>query len=117
MAHLRRSLLAELKIVCDKRRALYEETPASTPHSFLAVIRTRVESLAFLAELKKHEDKARTLFADVFSPVPRELHGFTKPAGFATGFSGVRVGVQNSVPQRNPYPCHGYVGWPWVDGG
>jgi len=38
------------------------------------------------------------------SPVPRELHGFTKPAGFATGFSGVRVGVQNFVPQRNPYP-------------
>jgi len=36
--------------------------------------------------------------------VPRELHRFTKPAGFATGFSGVRVGVQNSVPQRNPYP-------------
>jgi len=36
--------------------------------------------------------------------VGRELHGFTKPVGFATGFSGVRVGVQNFVPQRNPYP-------------
>jgi len=47
----------------------------------------------------------------------RELHGFTKPAGFATGFSGVRVGVQNSVPQKNPYPWHGYVGWCQVDGG
>ena len=32
--------------------------------------------------------------------------------GFATGFSGVRVGAQNFVPQRNLYP----VGWWWVDG-
>ena len=46
----------------------------------------------------------------------RELHGFTKPVGFATGFSGVQVGVQNSVPQKNPYPWHGYVGWCRVDG-
>ncbi len=38
--------------------------------------------------------------------------------GFATGFSGVRVGVQNFVPQTNPYPWHGYrglvAGWWWV---
>ena len=70
MRHLRKSLLAELKIVCERRRSMYEETPVSPPHSFIAVIRTRVESLAFLAKLKKHEEKARTLFADVFSPVP-----------------------------------------------
>ena len=37
-------------------------------------------------------------------------------AGFATGFSGVQVGVQNFAPQRNLYPWHGYVGWRWVDG-
>src|SRR6266545_7562289 len=30
--------------------------------------------------------------------------------GFATGFSGVRVRVGNSVPPKNPYPWHGF----WV---
>jgi len=40
----------------------------------------------------------------------RECHGFSEPAGFATGFSGVRIRVGNSVPPKNPYPCHGF----WV---
>ena len=40
----------------------------------------------------------------------RECHGFLKPAGFAMGFSGVRVRVGNSVPPKNPYPWHGF----WV---
>src|SRR6266545_4800796 len=30
--------------------------------------------------------------------------------GFATGFSGVRVRVGNSIPPKNPYPWHGF----WV---
>jgi hypothetical protein len=42
--------------------------------------------------------------------VVRECHGFSKPAGFATGFPGVRVGVQTFVPRKNPYPWHGYTG-------
>ncbi len=70
MVHLRKILVAELKVVCGQRRHLYEETPVSPPQSFLAIIRTRVESLAFLAKLKKHKEKARTLFVDVFAPVP-----------------------------------------------
>ena len=42
---------------------------------------------------------------------PREWHGFEKPAGNAMGFDGVRVRVENSVPCKNPYPCHGYPGF------
>jgi len=70
MARLHKNLLEELKIVCEKQRQLYENVPSTPPHSFLAVIRTRVESLTFLAKLKQHEDNARTLLADVFKPVP-----------------------------------------------
>ena len=39
-------------------------------HNFLCVIRDKIESLASQEELKKHEDAARVLFADVFQPVP-----------------------------------------------
>ena len=70
IAQIHKSVIAELKIVCNKRRQLYEEVPQSAPHSFIASIHTRVESLAFQETLKQHDSNARTLFADIFSPVP-----------------------------------------------
>ena len=70
MSNLHKQVLEELKIVCEKRRRLLETVPSTPPHLFLAVIRTTIESLAFQAKLKQHENNARTLFADVFEPVP-----------------------------------------------
>jgi len=70
ISHLHKSLLAELNIVCSKRRHLYEGVPDTPAHSFLAVIRTKIESLAYQDSLKHHENKARTLYADIFNPVP-----------------------------------------------
>ena len=70
IAHIHKSVIAELKVVCDKRRGLYEEVPQSPPYSFIASIRSRVESLAYQEKLKHHESNTRTLFADIFSPVP-----------------------------------------------
>ncbi len=48
------------------------------------------------------------IFSQCNSANARECHGFLKPAGFAAGFSGVRVWVGNSVPPKNPYPWHGF---------
>ena len=70
IAQIHKSVISELKIVCDKRRNLYEETPQLPPYSFIASIRSRVESLAYQEKLKQHESNARTLFADIFSPIP-----------------------------------------------
>jgi len=67
---LQKTLLVELKIVCARHRKLYEGVHMSPPQSFLAVIHNKIESLAYQNLLKDHEQKARTLYADVFSPVP-----------------------------------------------
>ena len=37
-----------------------------------------------------------------------DCHGYTRPAGFVPGFSGVWVWVPLSVPQQNLYPSAGY---------
>ena len=37
-----------------------------------------------------------------------DCHGYTQPAGFVPGFSGVRVWIPLSVPQQNLYPSAGY---------
>ncbi len=70
IAQIHRSVISELKIVCQKRRKLYEEVPETPVHSFIASIRSRVESLAYQETLKQHDTNARTLFADIFKPVP-----------------------------------------------
>jgi len=70
IAQIHKTVIAELKVVCDKRRNLYDEVPQSPPYSFIASIRSRVESLAYQEKLKRHDSNARTLFADIFSPVP-----------------------------------------------
>ena len=40
--------------------------------------------------------------------------GWSNPAGFATGFAGVGVGVGICQPQKNPYPQHGLWGFVWT---
>jgi hypothetical protein len=70
IAQIHKSVLAELKIVCDRRRSLYNDVPETPPHSFITSIRTTMESIAYQESLKQHDANAHTLFADIFSPVP-----------------------------------------------
>ena len=70
VAHSYKMVLEELKIVVKSRRDLCEESSPSDLSSFCTIIKSRIESLAFQKELRQHEDEARTLFADVFGPVP-----------------------------------------------
>ena len=42
--------------------------------------------------------------------VNRECHGFLKPAGRGTGFSGVRVGVKILYPRKTRTPATGMAG-------
>jgi len=70
IGQIHKSVIAELKIVCDECQKLYEEISQTPPHSFIASIRSRVESLAYQEKLKQHDTNARTLFADIFSLVP-----------------------------------------------
>ena len=46
------------------------ESSPSPPLSFIVVIKSRIDSLAFQVELKNHEQNTQLLFADVFGPVP-----------------------------------------------
>jgi hypothetical protein len=71
VTHSYKLVLEELKIVIEARRNLCGESSASPLSSFCTIIKSRIESLAFQTELQAHEDEARTLFADVFGPVPK----------------------------------------------
>jgi hypothetical protein len=65
-----KSVLQELLIVTHHRLSLSTDSTDCHPSLFCAAIKSRIDSLAFQVELQKHEEETRTLFADVFSPVP-----------------------------------------------
>jgi hypothetical protein len=71
VTHSYKLVLEELKIVIEARRNLCVKSSASPLSSFCTIIKSRIESPAFQSELQAHEDEARTLFADVFGPVPK----------------------------------------------
>ena len=64
-------VLEELVLVCKSRRDLCQESSPSPLSSFCTIIKARIESLAILDDLRKYEQETRTLFADVFGPVPK----------------------------------------------
>ncbi len=77
----------------------------------------KLEELGLSVQMMPHDVSTRWNstfdmldFAIKYHTAIREWRGFLKPAGFAMGFSGVRVGVQNFVPQTNLYPWHRYHG-------
>ena len=66
-------VLDKLVLVCKFRRDHFENSPPCPPSVFLASIKNRIQSLTFVDELRKHEESTRTLFADIFGPVPNLL--------------------------------------------
>ena len=84
--------------IAKERRDLCEESNPSPPFTFCAAIKSRIESLAFLAELQKYEQEARTLFADVFGPVPH-LDNLPVTDTMAT----IPLKNDNCFPQRRNY--------------
>jgi hypothetical protein len=64
-------VLDELIVVSRFRRECCEISSPCPPFTFLASIKNRLECLALVDELRKHEENTQTLFADVFGPVPK----------------------------------------------
>ena len=68
--HYCKSVFEKLKIVGESRHSLCEESTPCHPASFLATIRSHIESLAFQEDLWRHEQETHLLFANIFGPVP-----------------------------------------------
>lgn len=65
-----KQVLSELLLSTKSRRELCDTSLPSPPFLFIAAIKGKIETLAIQEALKQHEMETRTLFADIFAPVP-----------------------------------------------